>query len=1069
MNTKKIISVLLALMTCFSLMAQDFIVQGTVTSSTDGTSLIGVGVIVKGNTSNGTVTNIDGKYSIQLQNSDAVLVFSSIGFKTQEIKLNQGQKLLNVVMEEDVNLLDDVVVIGYGTTKKALLTGANLNVKGADITKLNTSTALEALEGTAAGVSITRNNGSPGAGTKVNIRGMGTIGDSDPLYIVDGVTVDNIDYLSPSDIESIDILKDAASSAIYGSRAANGVILVTTKKGSIDTKPVITYDGYFGIQNYYKQPELLNAQEYMMMYDEARANTGQSPLNWKTDILENNGWLESQKSGLGTAYGDYLWNKLENGWEGTNWIDEITQENAPVQSHSVGIRGGSEDIIYSLGASYYDQTGLIGGNLSDAGFRRFTGRMNTTIILIKNHSRNILKIGENLTYTNSKNKKVATGNKYYNDLHFALVSNPLGDVYWDDSLDPNNFAPTVDGMNPEHMNCVARMEYQRKYQWTGNNKIIGNVFAELSPIKDLVIRSSYAVNAWWGNYRGYSPIYALGVRTNNSSDSVNQSQWQGSTATWTNTVNYKHTFAEDHHFEFLIGTEFTDNVVNSTVSGSKNNSIFEDAQHAYLDNVPKVSVTDISTSGNDYAAEGGGLMSYMSRISYNYKSKYMFDATIRADGSSNFAEGHRWGYFPSVAAGWVLTDEPFIKNLGFFEYGKIRASWGQNGNQSISNFIYTSNISYDALGYYFGSDKTTSASTAYPSNVPNEDVSWETSEQLNFGLDASFLKSRLTLNLDWYKKTTKDWLVDAPIQGTSGASAPYINGGNIENKGIEVIVGWNDHSEDFTYSAKVSFFQNHNEVTKLANAEGIINGAAGPLVENASFISRVEVGFPIGYFYGYKTDGILQNQADVDAYVNDAGEPYFDDQRPGDLKFVDLNNDGIIDETDKTKIGDPNPNFQLGLQLNAEYKGIYASMTMSGKFGMQVANSYFWGDPAEQNYTTDVFNRWHGEGTSNKIPYLSTSSNRNTRYMSDAYIYDANFLRITNLTIGYDFKNLISRVPYISGAKVYCSVTNLYTFTNYNGLDPDVAYGGDTSWASGIDVGLYPLPRTVMFGVNLTF
>ncbi|RLD83650.1 MAG: SusC/RagA family TonB-linked outer membrane protein, partial [Bacteroidetes bacterium] len=396
-----------------------------------------------------------------------------------------------------------------------------------------------------------------------------------------------------------------------------------------------------------------------------------------------------------------------------------------------------------------------------------------------------------------------------------------------------------------------------------------------------------------------------------------------------------------------------------------------------------------------------------------------------------------------------------------------------NGNQSVNNFIYSSNIAYLDQGYYFGIDKLVSSPTAIPANVPNPDITWETSEQLNFGLDANFLNSRLTLNLDWYKKTTKDWLVEAPILGTAGAGAPTINGGDIENKGYEIVLSWNDMIGDIKYGVTFSGAHNVNEVTRLANTEGVLSGPWNVLSQGTTPVSRLEVGYPIGFFYGFQTDGLLQNQDDVDAYVGSDGLPYFENQRPGDVKFVDQNNDGVIDNEDKVMLGSPLPDFELGFQLNVEYKGFYLNSTLTGKFGMQIMQSYrSFADNFTQNYTTQIFDRWHGEGTSDRIPRLSAGSNQNTNYISDIYMHNADFLRVTNLTIGYKFNKLLSNVNWMKEASLYASFNNLYTFTKYDGMDPDVRYGGNDDgypWASGVDLGLYPLPRTILFGINVTF
>tara|TARA_R110001632_G_scaffold202670_1_gene325849 strand:+ start:1305 stop:4520 length:3216 start_codon:yes stop_codon:yes gene_type:complete len=1066
----KFLIITLVMVCAQNVLGQTKTITGLV-SDEAGLPLPGVTVVVQG-TVNGTTTDFDGNYSIGNVGPEDRLVYTYIGMVSQTLNVGQ-QTTINVTLLESYESLEEVVVVGYGVQKKALTTGANLNVKGEDIAELNTSTAMEALQGVAPGVSVTRNNGEPGAGTKVTIRGLGTIGNSSPLYIVDGVAVGNIDYLNSSDIQSIDVLKDAASAAIYGSRAANGVVLVTTHKGRQGSKAQIQYDSYYGIQKIYKNLSPLNAQEYMYIMDEGRVNDGLEPNDWEA-ILQNNNWLNNNyPNDLGTALGSEIWGMLQNGWEGTNWIDEMSTKSAPVTSHSVNITGGGEDSTYAFGVSYLDQTGIIGGNIIDAGYKRLTARMNTEFVLFKNDDHSILTIGENLTYTNSEYRGVATGNIYWNDLHNALVQNPLMPAYWDKSPDANGFTPTLDGLANDQANPLAVMFYRSNYSNLGNkdNTLVGNVYMELEPIEDLKFRSSYGLDSWFGHGRSWTPTYALGVLFSNANDGASQYQYLGANLTWTNTLTYERTFG-DHNINALIGNEVYKNQINNSVGGSMANTRFGLPEYAYLNNVDKTDVNSINTFGADYAAGGGGLLSYIARAQYDYKEKYLLSATMRADGSSNFAKGNRWGYFPSVSAGWILTNEDFLSNnSGVLDFAKFRGSWGQNGNQSIDNFIYSSNIAYLNPGYYFGDTKPISGATAVPARVTNPDVTWETSEQLNFGLDARFFNSRLDFTFDWYKKTTKDWLVVAPIQGTSGAGAPYINGGDIENTGYELMLSWNDNIGDFKYGATISGAFNKNEITKIANSDGIIQGPSSVLSQGTASVSRAEVGKPIGFFYGYETDGILQTQDEVDAYVKPTdGTPYFSDQRPGDVRFVDQNQDGVIDESDKKMLGNPNPDFELGIQLNAEYKGFYANITLSGKYGMQVMQSYrSFADRFDQNYTTEIFGRWHGAGTSNTLPRLSSVSNRNTNWISDIYMQDADYLRINNLTVGVKLGDYISDIKLFSDIKVYAAINNLYTFTNYTGMDPEVSFGHDASWASGIDLGLYPLPRTVMFGFSVDF
>lgn len=1072
---KKTLGLFILLILSTWMVAQEVTVTGSVTGKSDGFPIPGVSIVEKG-TTRGVVTDINGNYSL-LTEQGSTLVFSFIGLKTVEVVVSSST--INVQMEDQLTDLDEVIVVGYGVQKKALVTGANINIKGDKLAELNTSNAMQALQGLAPGVNITRDNGAPGAGTKVTIRGAGTIGNAAPLYIVDGVAVGNINYLNPSDIESIDVLKDAASAAIYGSRAANGVVLVTTKKGTKGSAPQISYDGYYGVQNIYKTLPVLNAQEYMFIMDEARSNDGSEPFNWENLVVNGNTYLNNTFPGtLGTEYGQYVWDKLQNGWKGTNWVEEMTKENAPVQSHSINIAGSGEGVVYSAGFSYYDQTGLLGGDITNAGYKRLTARLNTEMVLIKNSTRSILTVGENFTYTNTKNRAVATGNIYWNDLHDALVTNPLMPLNWyqeDINHWTGGFGPTLEGVSMGQHNPIARMFYRHNYGWSKGNTIVGNVYAIIEPIKDLKIRSAFGVDSWFGHSRSWSPTYKLATQYQNVTDGAQQDMYQGVNYTWTNTATYDFGF-DAHKFSVLAGTEMLENILDFNVGGRKNNTLFGDPKYAYIDNTANPQTTsDIGTWGKDWAAQGGGLMSYIGRVSYNFSEKYMADVTFRADGSSNFAPDKRWGYFPSISVGWNFSEEEFMSSLSWLSYGKLRASWGQNGNQSINNFVYSSNIAYRAQGYFFGPNKETPDIAALPANVPNPDVTWETSEQINVGIDARMLNSRLGLTFDWYQKTTKDWLVLAPILGTYGAGAPYINGGDVENKGFEISLNWNDQIGDFRYGATVSGAYNKNKVTRLANSEGIITGDAHVLSQGTAAIYRVEVGKPIGYFYGYKADGLFQNQTDIDNYVTKDGVPIIIEsesttpRRPGDVRFVDQNGDGVINDDDKVMLGKPSPDFEMGIQLNAEYKGFYVNTTMSGKFGLQVMQSYrSFADQLTQNYTTQIFGRWHGEGTSNRIPRLSYATTANTQLISDIYMHDADYLRINNLTFGYKFDRWLRDINWMRSAALYVSVNNLYTFTKYDGMDPEVGYAPQ-GWASGVDLGLYPLPRTVMFGVNVTF
>ncbi len=1019
-------------------------VTGLVTDAGNGEPLIGVSIVIKG-TSIGTISDVDGKYSIEVNSGD-VLVYTFIGYTDQSITITD-QTVVDVKLETDLVGLDEVVVIGYGVQKKKLNTGATVNVKGEDIEKLNTATPMDALKGISAGVSITQNNGVPGSGTKVLIRGAGTIDNAQPLYVVDGVSVGDIDFLAPSDIESIDVLKDAASAAIYGSRAANGVILVTTKKGNLKNKPSITYDFYNGWQSVDKAPQLLNAQQYIEIIDEAYANVGKKQVDWAKEVPN--------------------YDEIVNGTStGTDWFNEIYNPGAQVQSHAIGVTGGTEMSTYSLGFSTFKQEGILGKQANNV-YDRKNIRLNSEHTIIKNKDRAILKLGENLTYSNFKKPTLRTGNIYWNDLHNMLIASPLLPM---NALDENDDAyPYYYGSTTLGSNPVASMILNSKYNYNNNNSLVGNVYAVIEPVTGLSLRSSYGVNTWFGSSRQWIPAYNLGPITTAPRDQVNQSMWMGYSYTFTNTASYNHLFFGDHNVTAMVGQEMTKTTMDLSMNGHNEESIFQDYNHAYLQNTPVVDATYTTLNGRDNY--GWGMMSYFGRLSYDFRETLLATFVLRADGSSRFPKGNRWGTFPSVSLGYILSNNDFMKAIPGLNYLKIRGSWGQNGNENIESYQYLSTLSYESADYFFGTDKTIQSLGAYPARVPNPDITWETSEQSSLGFDANFFDNRLQFNFDWYEKITKGWLVNAPALLTNGTASAYINGGEITNKGLELALHWNEKRGDFSYSASVSVAYNKNRVTDIANDEKIIHGEANVLSQGTSEMYRAEVGYPIGYFWGYKTDGIFQNDAEVAAYAPAKVDPQLSNVQPGDVRFVDQNNDSLINDDDKVMIGDPNPDFIFGFQLNVEYKGIYLQVSANGQAGNQIAKSYrSFGDSPLNNYTTDIYEkRWHGEGTTNKYPRLYGSPNVSTRYVSDLYIENGDFLRINNLTIGYDLNRLWANSP-LGQVRLYVSAKNLITFTKYSGMDPEVGYGPDTDpWASGIDLGLYPASKTYMIGISAKF
>lgn len=1032
--------------------ARSEIVQQTITgtvSDENGEPLQGANVVESG-TTNGTSTDANGRFSLTPSNANVIITFSYIGYKSQSIPIGT-QRSINVILIEDTNMLEELVVVGYGTQKKKLITGATVQVKGEDLQKLSTSSVLGALQSQSPGVQITQSSGMPGEGYKVTIRGLGTIGNSSPLYVIDGVAGGDINTLNPSDIESVDILKDAASAAIYGSRAANGVVLVTTKQGKAG-KLTLSYDAYAGFQNAYKLPSLLNAKEYMTIMDEVRFNEGQAPYNWATLIPKQYEQIEA-----GT-------------WNGTNWLKEIHNDDALTQNHAFNLNGGNEQSKFSLSYSLSDQEGIFGKPVEPK-FTRNNFRINSDHILLKNDDFDIIKIGENLTYSFSEKSGIGIGNLYWNDIHNMIIGNPLLPVYNENGGYYDQASKTADGwvFDGATANPIASMDYSRGQNLSKNHSLLANAYLEVQPIKNLMFRSSFGYKMSASSYRQYTPAFALSTTSTNAEDDVSQSQGSGYSYTFENTLSYLWSINNSHNFDALAGMSIETWGMGESLNVGNSGSLFPGSwKNAWITNTPTISGTNTSIGGSPWGE--GGLSSYFGRLNYNYNETYMATLIMRADGSSNFAKGNRWGYFPSVAAGWLVTNESFMEgSSNWIDFLKLRASWGQNGNASIDPFQYLATIAFDTgNGYYFGNNKTSLLTGAYADILPNPDITWETSEQLNIGLDSRFAGSRLGVTLDWYKKTTKDWLVQAPVLASYGTSAPFINGGDIENTGFEVGLTWNESRDDFRYGISLNGAYNKNKVTRIANAEGIIHGPENVLSQGTKEMYRAQVGYPIGYFYGFETAGIFQTEEEIADYRN-RGLGVLASAQPGDVIFVDRNKDGAILEDDKTMLGNPHPDITGGLNLNVGYKGFDLSVTATGAFGQHIAKSYrSFADSPLQNYTTEVFQRWHGEGTSNRFPRLTMGSHTNSQYISDIYIENGDYVKIQNVTLGYDLKSWLPKMPF-GQARIYVTGQNLFTITGYSGMDPEIGYGNDQSWVSGIDVGFYPTPRTYLIGLNLTF
>jgi TonB-linked SusC/RagA family outer membrane protein len=719
------------------MMAQAPVKVKGVVMDTAGASVIAASVVEQGNTSNGVVTDLDGKFELTVP-AGAQLVVSSIGYATQVVEVG-NQAELTIILEEDSQLLEETVVVGYGTQKKKLVTGSTVQVKGDDLMKLNTTNALGAMQASTPGMQITSASGQPGEGFKVSIRGMGTIGSYQPLYVIDGVAGGDINALNPSDIESIDVLKDAASCAIYGARGANGVVLVTTKQAKAG-KYTVTYDGFYGIQNVQRMPEMLDAKQYMDAQSMLTVNAGGAPIDW-ANILDPKLYASI----------------MDGSFKGTNWLDAIRNQNAPYQNHAVNVVGGSDRTKMSMGISNTSQEGIFGYPVQSK-YNRTTVRINSDHVILRKGNLDIISLGQNMTYTYSTKSGIGIGNHYWNDIFNMLVANPILPMYnaageytdYDETEATGLWALDSYVANP----IVSMVKSGRGNNQSQNHALNLSANLRIQPIKDLVFRSQVNYRMSASTYRDYSMVYKTSNYAFSDTDTVSQSASAGWNWSWENTLNYKFNIAQKNHFDVLAGSTLEHSGFGESVNAARSGGAWpNDYLHAYVGNMIG-NVDPASIGGSTWG--DSGLASFFGRINYDYDEKYMLSAIIRADGSSNFARGHRWGIFPSVAAGWVMSSEPWMEGAkGTLDYLKLRASWGQNGNCAVDNFQYLATVAIgpDNGGYAFGHGALENWQTgSYADKLANAEISWETSEQIDLGFDARFFNNRLNLTFDCIRR-----------------------------------------------------------------------------------------------------------------------------------------------------------------------------------------------------------------------------------------------------------------------------------------------------------------------------
>lgn len=1001
--------------------AQNMEVSGKVNEVATGLPMPGVNVTVK-NSTVGTVTDMDGNYTISAPKG-AVLVFSFVGFKSLEATVTGPN--VTVSLQEDAKTLEEVVVIGYGTQKKKEVTGAVGFVDSKTIDQLKPVKVEQALQGTVSGVNVTTTSGAPGANLSIRIRGIGTNGNNDPAVIIDGYLGD-INLLNPNDIESITVLKDAQA-AIYGTIAANGIILVTTKKGRKNSKTTFSFNTYTGFQETSKKMNLLNATEYALLQNERYANGGKAlPF---PDV-----------SGIGV---------------GTDWQDEVFNKGVPLVNHDLTISGGGEKITYSVSGSHLDQEGIIGGNKSS--FERNTGRLSLTADLTDK-----LKLNTNATYTSFDRKNLnenVLGSVLFNAINTPSIYTPY-DSNGDLTVLPSGGAAPGSNLGIEIINPLAQIE--NTYNYYNLKKLNGTIGLDYELIKDLVVTGRVGFNTQNARQKVFNKMVSYGGKVfDNPRSSVNQNAFQDNNYSFDLYANYKKSFAEAHNFTFTLGmTAYKEWGEGLYATGF-------DVPNNDIRNADISLTTGFSESktASSYKYDNRRL-SHFARLQYDYKGRYLLSGMIRRDLSTRFGPGNQVAYFPSVTGGWILSNESFYKQSKAVSFAKLRASYGSLGNDvGFGDNKYIGLLDGEA-SYIFDGQLVQGTAIG---GLANPNIKWEEARKFDVGADLRFINDKLEFTADYFIDTRKDLIIPGiPVSGIigtygPGGQNPSINAGKVENKGLELALTYSDKiGDDFSFrtSYNVTFLK--NEVLEVKNGTGILEGGGFGVGQPA--MTRMEVGMPLGYFYGYKTDGIFQNQAEIDAHA-DQTTINGSIPAPGDIRYADLNGDGVVDVKDKTNVGDPIPDATMGFNIQLNYKGFDLAAYAFASLGNDMVRNYE-RDAADVNRSNYLLGRWHGEGTSNSVPRVTTGNTANNVF-SDYFVEDASYCRIQNIQLGYTINNNFTQKSGITKLRLYVGANNLYTFTKYRGYDPGASSGAPLS--SGIDFGFYPVPRTYLLGLNLNF
>jgi len=982
-----------------NILAQKVLVTGKVTDAANGLPLFGVSIGISGTTA-GTISDVDGKYSIQVPSKEAVLAFSSVGYKQQQIAVGTNT-LLNVALVPEMTELEQIVVIGYGTQRKKDLTGSISLVSTKDIKSLAVPSVSDALQGRAAGVQVI-SSGVPGSDATFRIRGVGTINNNDPLLVIDGVPVSSgLNTLNMNDVESMQVLKDASATAIYGSRGANGVVIVTTKRGKGDQSHM-DFNYFFGMQNAKNVLEMLNASEFAALHNDIMANAG---------LLQNPAYADPASLG-----------------EGTDWLGEMFNP-APMQNFSLSYSGSSEKTNVYVSGNYLSQDGIV----TNTGYKKLTLQFNSDTRVFDK-----LKFGNSLTLNNDVKK---SGNWSIRNAMLALPTQPLyqengnysGPVQqpmWDgDLVNPIGLAKTVDNS-------------------TLGYNLIGSLYGEYEIIQGLKIKSTFGLQANFWNSRTWAPDYHWNSSINENSYLYEQYN-KNLTWLWDNTATYEKVI-DKHNITLMGGMSAQENEYHY-LNGSKQS--FASNLTQQMDNGTLQPTLGGSTSS-------WSLLSYIGRANYSYNGKYLATATVRYDGSSRFGEGNKWGLFPSGSLAWRISEEDFMKSLTFINSMKVRTGYGVTGNQEIGNYSFASAL--QTIKYNFNNSVV---NAVVPLMMPNPNVQWEEQKQANIGIDASMFKSRIEIIIDAYIKNTDNMLVPMSVPVSTGYSdvyVPYINAGEMQNKGVEFTIDSRNLTGDFTWNTSFNISYNRNTVKSLNDTVPMASGSIG-LNYN---LALIQAGHPVNEFYGFITEGVFQTQTEVDNHaVQVPGNDPYNRTSAGDIRFKDLNNDGVINDLDRAFTGNPNPTLMFALNNSFTFKGFDLSLFLQGVSGNKILNAnriYSEAMSVAQNQTVETLNRWTGEGTSNLMPRaVFNDPNKNAR-PSDRYVENGSYLRIKNLTLGYTLPSKLTEKAHIASLRVYASGLNMYTFTKYTGFDPEVG-------TSGIDNNVYPVTATYSIGVNLGF